>query len=269
MAVALASVDLAFESIGSGPPVLILHGLFGSGGNWRRVARELATTHRVFTVDLRNHGSSPWADSMGYEEMAADVQGLIEREHLGPVTVVGHSMGGKVAMALALVQPELVSRLVVVDIAPVHYADRLSSFALAMQAIDTLHIASRDEITQRLSVSVRDPGVVPFLMQNLVVRNEHFDWRLNLGAILPAIPELCDFPEELRRLRYPRAAHVIAGAQSDYVVPADGSTFLPMFRQTHVTVIQAAGHWVHADQPAACITAIRKALRVTAPVAAS
>lgn len=263
------TVDLAFESIGSGPPVLILHGLFGSGGNWRRIARELSSTHRVLTVDLRNHGSSPWADSMGYLDMAADVQCLIEREQLGAVTVVGHSMGGKVAMALALAHAELVSRLVVVDIAPVHYADRLSSFAMAMQAIDTLHIASRDEITQRLSVSVRDPGVVPFLMQNLVVRNEHFDWRLNLGAILPAVSELCTFPRELRGMRYPRPMHVIVGARSDYVVPADGSTFLPMFRQAHVAVIEGAGHWVHADQPAACVTAIRKALRVAGPVAAN
>jgi esterase len=262
------ALDLAFESIGSGPPVLILHGLFGSGGNWRRVARELATTHRVLTVDLRNHGNSPWADSMSYVEMASDVLSLIEREQLGHVAVVGHSMGGKVAMALALAQPETVSRLVVVDIAPVQYADRLSSFAMAMQAIDTLHIASRDEITQRLSVSVRDPGVVPFLMQNLVVRNEHFDWRLNLGAILPAVSELCAFPPELRGMRYPRPTHVIAGARSDYVVPADGSAFLPMFQQTRLTVVADAGHWVHADQPAACVTAIRKALRITASGAA-
>lgn len=262
------ALDLAFESAGSGPPVLILHGLFGASGNWRRVARELASTHRVLAVDLRNHGRSPWADSMGYLEMAEDVQRLIESQRMPPPAVIGHSMGGKVAMALALAQPERVGRLVVVDIAPVHYADRLSAFALAMRAIDTRHIPSREEVSQRLACSVREPGVVPFLMQNLVVRDEHFDWRLNLGVVLPSIPELCGFPQELRGMRYRGPMHVIAGAGSDYVTPAEDSAFQPMFPLVDITVVDAAGHWVHADQPEAFIAAVRKALQVATPVAA-
>lgn len=258
------AVDLAFEALGDGPPVLILHGLFGSGSNWRQVARELASSSRVLAVDLRNHGASPWADTMSYLEMADDVLRLMERENVSAPAVIGHSMGGKVAMALALMYPDQVDRLTVVDIAPVPYADRLSAFAEAMRAIDTLHAASREEVRQRLASLVPDAGVVPFLMQNLVARNAHFDWRLNLGAILGAIPALCGFPQELRSLRFTGPVQVIAGARSDYVAPADAQAFRPMFPQARVEVIDEAGHWVHADRPGAFIAAVRQALQGTA-----
>ena len=257
------ALDLAFESTGDGPPVVILHGLFGSGSNWRRVARELSASYRVLAVDLRNHGASPWADSMSYLQMADDVLRLIERERLSRPAVIGHSMGGKVAMALALMYPEQVGHLTVVDIAPVPYADRLSAFAEAMRAVDTLHAASREEVRHRLAGMVPDAGVVPFLMQNLVARNAHIDWRLNLGAILAAIPTLCGFPRELRSLRYTRPVQVIAGARSYYVTQPDGEAFRPLFPQARVEVIEAAGHWVHADRPAAFIAAVRQALQDT------
>lgn len=258
------ALDLAFESAGDGPPVVILHGLFGSGSNWRSVARELAGSHRVLSVDLRNHGASPWADSMSYLEMADDVLRLIEREDLSRPAVIGHSMGGKVAMALALMYPQQVGKLTVVDIAPVPYADRLSAFAEAMRAIDTLHAASREEVRLRLAGTVPDAGVVQFLMQNLVARNAHFDWRLNLGAILAAMPALCGFPPELRGLRFTRPVQVIAGARSDYVTTADDDAFRPMFPAARIEVIEAAGHWVHADRPGAFIAAVRQALQGTA-----
>jgi pimeloyl-ACP methyl ester carboxylesterase len=251
------ALNLAFESMGDGPPLVILHGLFGSGGNWRRVARALACSHRVLSVDLRNHGASPWVDSMSYLEMADDVLRLIEREGLSRPEVIGHSMGGKVAMALALMYPQQVGRLTVVDIAPVTYADRLSVFAEAMRAIGTLGVASREEARQRLAERVPDAEVVPFLMQNLVARNAHFDWRLNLAAILAAIPALCAFPSELRTLRFTRPVQVIAGGRSDYVTQADGAAFRPMFPQARVEVIEEAGHWVHADRPEAFVAAVQ------------
>ena len=257
------ALDLAFDSMGDGPPVVILHGLFGSGSNWRTVARDLAGSHRVLCVDLRNHGASPWADSMDYLEMADDVLRLIEREQLSRPAVIGHSMGGKVAMALALMYPQQIGHLTVVDIAPVPYADRLSVFAEAMRAIDTLHAATRDEVRERLTGLVPDAGVVPFLMQNLVARNAHLDWRLNLGAILPAIPALCGFPTALRSLRFMRPVQVIAGARSDYVTHPDGQAFRPMFPKARVEVIDA-GHWVHADRPGEFVAAVRQALQRTA-----
>ena len=176
----------------------------------------------MLTVDLRNHGASPWADTMGYFEMADDVQRLIEREGLRQPAVMGHSMGGKVAMALALLHPQCVGRLIVVDIAPVAYADRLSPFAEAMRSIDMLAAASRSEVQRRLAETVPDAGVVPFLMQNLVMRNAHLDWRINLAGIAASIGALSDFPLELRSLRFGGPLHVIAGGRSDYVAHRDG-----------------------------------------------
>jgi len=258
------ALNLICEAVGSGPPLLVLHGLFGSSGNWRGIARELAATHSVYSVDLRNHGASPWADSMDYLEMADDVLQLIERLGLDRPTVMGHSMGGKTAMALALRHSGRVGRLIVVDIAPVPYADTLTPFAEAMRSADVLAAASRAEVQRRLQQIVPDRGVVPFLMQNLVTRNDHFDWRLNLLGISAATPQLCAFPSALLGSRFTGPVTVIAGENSDYVAQRDGASFRPMFAQVEVEVIEDAGHWVHADQPAAFLASVRRVLQVDA-----
>jgi pimeloyl-ACP methyl ester carboxylesterase len=259
-------LDLAFEAVGEGPPLLILHGLFGSSTNWRSIARRLSTSHRVFSVDLRNHGASPWAESMDYVVMAGDVARLIERQGLERPSLIGHSMGGKVAMALALLQPQRVGRLIVVDIAPVQYADRLSAFAEAMRTVDATQAASREEVRQRLAGKLPDAaGVVPFLMQNLVVRNAHFDWRINLPVISASMPALSGFPPALQELRFERRLQVIAGGRSDYVQRREGAEFAPMFPHTQVEFIESAGHWVHADQPEAFLAAAQRALHDATP----
>ena len=129
-------LQLAFEDLGDGPPVVVLHGLFGSSRNWRGMARALSAEHRVISVDLRNHGRSPWISSMTYAEMAADVRALIRGEGLDRPVVIGHSMGGKTAMTLALESPESVGQLIVVDIAPVSYADRLTPYVEAMLSLN-------------------------------------------------------------------------------------------------------------------------------------
>ena len=255
------ALDLAFEAVGDGPPLLILHGLFGSGSNWRRIARELAGSHRVISVDLRNHGASPWADSMNYLQMAGDVRMLIGHLGLSQPSVLGHSMGGKVAMALALMYPHHVDRLVVVDIAPVAYADRLSAIAEAMRMVDASHAASREEVRQRLAEVLPDAALVAFLMQNLVVRNAHFDWRVNLPAIAASMPQLAGFPPSLRRQAFEGPMHVIAGGRSDYVTRRDGAEFRAMFPAAQVELIERAGHWVHADEPEAFVAAARRALQ--------
>lgn len=254
------ALDLAYTSTGSGPPLLILHGLFGSGGNWRSVARQLSDTHRVLCVDLRNHGTSPWADSMPYAEMAGDVLRVIERENLREPVVMGHSMGGKTAMALALLHPKVASRLILIDIAPVAYADRLSPFVEAMRGIDMLAAGSRSEIQQRLATSVPEPSVVPFLMQNLVSRNSHFDWRINLAGIGASLHQLSDFPSDLRGFQFKGPVQVIAGGRSDYVEHPDGRDYQPMFPKIRIDMIDSAGHWVHADEPQRFLALVRKAL---------
>ncbi|MGH6942978.1 MAG: alpha/beta fold hydrolase, partial [Geminicoccaceae bacterium] len=131
------SVELAHVDFGeAGPPIVILHGLLGSARNWSTIAKRLAPAHRVIAVDLRNHGASPWADEVGYEAMADDVRALLARLGLDAPAVVGHSMGGKVAMRLALAHPERVGRLVVVDIAPVAYRRSFGPYVEAMRALD-------------------------------------------------------------------------------------------------------------------------------------
>ena len=254
------ALNLICETVGSGPPLVLLHGLFGSSSNWRGIARHLASTHTVHSVDLRNHGASPWADSMDYAAMADDVLQVMDRLGLERPAVLGHSMGGKTAMALALRHPQRVDRLIVVDIAPVSYADTLTPFAEAMRGANVVAAATRAEVQARLLPAVPDPAVVPFLMQNLVVKNDHFDWRLNLMGISASMAQLCGFPSELLGARFAGRVAVIAGERSDYVTETDGVEFRPMFPRIAVEVIEDAGHWVHADQTEAFLACVRRAL---------
>jgi esterase len=260
------TLDLAFDEFGSGgPPVLILHGLYGSGTNWRSPARRLAASAHVFTVDLRNHGRSPWADTMGYADMAADVARLIDAQGLQRPAIMGHSMGGKVAMTLALTQPQKLGRLVVVDIAPVSYPDRMSAYAHAMQQVDLAHAVTRSAIRNALLGPVGDDGVTAFLMQNLVDHDGRFDWRVNLAAILHEMPVITGFPDELAALRFDGPCSAIAGAQSSYITPPQPGVFAPMFPGMQVQVIEDAGHWVHADQPEAFFRSAAGALGLPVP----
>ncbi len=259
------TLDLAFDTFGSeGPPLVILHGLYGSATNWRSLARRLAASAQVFSVDLRNHGRSPWADTMAYADMAADVARLIDAQGLDSPALMGHSMGGKVAMALALTQPHKLGRLLVVDIAPVSYPDRMSAYARAMQQVDLAHAATRSAIRSTLVGPVGDEGVTAFLMQNLVDRDGRFDWRVNLATILREMPAITGFPAELQALRFDGPCSAIAGARSSYIDPPQASVFAPMFPRMQVQVIEGAGHWVHADQPEAFFSAALAALGLPA-----
>jgi esterase len=249
------TLDLAYESIGDGPPLLILHGLLGSASNWRGIAQVLAGTHRVISVDLRNHGESPWADSMSYPEMADDVLRLIEQEGLERPAIMGHSMGGKTAMALALLHPERVGPLIVVDIAPVSYADHLLLFTDAMRGAGMLGAFGHADAWERMT------RLVPILMQHPALGNALVDWRTNLPGIATAIQCLSAFPAELREMRCSQPVHVIAGGCSGYVARLDGAEFRPMFEQVEVEVIGAAGHWVHAELPQRFLDSVAVALR--------
>jgi esterase len=247
-------MELAFETIGNGPAVIMLHGLFASAASWRGVARALSDSRRVFSVDLRNHGRSPRAVDMSYTAMADDVLRLIEREQLDRPALVGHSMGGKVAMALALTTPRAVGPVVAIDIAPVAYADRWSAQLQAMR--DMLGRASMPHVPDDDRF---DDGMGP-LLPRLATRNAYIDWRSNLPAIGLSIHELCAFPRQLRYLSTDAPLHAIVGARSDHVSPATADAFAPMFPRASVEVIADAGHWVHADQPAALMRSLRRAL---------
>jgi esterase len=254
------TIALASETVGSGPPLIVLHGLFGSRRNWRSVAVALAKTHTVYCLDLRNHGESGWASTMSYEEMADDVLAFIEHEKLKGCTLLGHSMGGKVAMALALINAQAVQRLIVVDIAPISYPDRFSSFASVMQSINTKMIQSRPEVQRLMNSAIADPGIVGFLMQNLVPFGEHYDWRLNLAAISAAMPSLGGFPAQLSSQVFCGPTSLIYGTTSNYVSENDFALMKAYFPSCEFFAVAGAGHWVHAEKPQAFLQALNQSL---------
>ena len=240
------SIELAFEAVGSGSPVVILHGLFGAGRNWLRIAQALGATHRVYLPDARNHGASPRGQTMSYSEMALDVLGLIEREQLDRPLVIGHSMGGKTAMTLALEHPQAISGVAVIDIAPEHYGDQFSPYMTTMRGL------GRNK-------------PIDFAMRHLWRHDERFDWRLNLLAVAMCMRDLCGFQQRLMHRRYEGPALFLAGTESDYVRPESHPGIARMFPRAQLERIADAGHWVHADQPDALLRALRSWLCAALP----
>jgi esterase len=243
------ALTLAYKEFGVGSPIVILHGLFGSGRNWQAIAKRLAENYHVYTLDLRNHGASPWADTMSYHDMAEDVAAFIETHALAPTTVLGHSMGGKVAMVLALSQPALLRRVVVADIAPVTYAHSFLPYVQAMQDLDLAGIARRGEADAALRERVSDATTRMLLLQNLVLHDRRFDWRINLPALAGAAGELLGFPE-FNGARYEGRALFVHGERSAYVAPAYHAVIRQLFPRAEIVAIADAGHWLHVDQPA-------------------
>ena len=250
------SLDLAFSEVGEGPPLVILHGLFGSSRNWASHARQLGKSHRVFTLDLRNHGDSPWAETMSYREMADDVASFLKRHGLEGATVMGHSMGGKTAMLLALEQGDLVGRLIVVDIAPVPYSHTHLPYIEAMQAVDLSTVGRRGEVDRLLENAVPEPGLRGFLLHNLASEAGRLRWRINLDALGANMDDLIGYPDDLEGLSYAGPTLFLAGAASDYVPAAQHSRIRGLFPAAEIDAVADAGHWVHAEQPQAFLARI-------------
>ena len=198
---------------------------------------------------------------MSYADMALDVLAFIEREQLQRPVVIGHSMGGKTAMTLALEHPQAIAGVAVIDIAPERYADEFSPYVTAMRGLDVAAAASRKEIRQALAHSLGGDAPVDFLMQNLRRHDERFDWLLNLMTVAMCMQDLCAFPERLLRRRYQGPALFIAGADSDYVRPKSHVGIECLFPRARLEHIADAGHWVHADQPEALLRALHGWLR--------
>jgi esterase len=236
-------------------PVLILHGLLGSARNWGGVVKSLGETRRVLALDLPNHGSSPWTEIMDYPFMAREVAAVIE--HLGGrAAVVGHSMGGKAAMTLALTRPELVERLVVVDIAPVSYTHTFAPYIKAMRGVALAGISSRGEVEAALASAIPDKGVRAFLMQNLEGGTGGYRWRPNLPVLGAHMDDILAFPHFPDGTSYDGPTLFVAGETSDYIRPAHEDVITQLFPRAESVEIPGAGHWVHADNQAAFMTAI-------------
>jgi pimeloyl-ACP methyl ester carboxylesterase len=244
-------VKLAAQGYGEGgdrPPLLIAHGLFGSARNWGVIARRLVEGRRVVAVDMRNHGESPWSATHDYKAMAGDLAEAID----GQWDVLGHSMGGKAAMVLALTAPEKVARLVVADIAPVAYGHTQAHLVEAMEGLDVSRIGSRGEADAALAAAVDDPGVRAFLLQSLDLRERR--WRLNLEALAAEMPKILSFPEVSGRFEGP--ALFLSGATSSYVLPEHRPRIKAPFPAARFAKIPGAGHWLHAEKPREFVAAV-------------
>ena len=250
-------VMLSYSEFGvsDAPAILIVHGLYGSGRNWGVIAKRLSDSARVVTVDLRNHGTSPRTDSHSYPEMADDLAEVIAR--IGaPCHVIGHSMGGKAAMALALMQPRLVSRLVVADIAPVAYTHSQLPYIHAMRAVDLSAVSRRSDAEAQLAAQGVEPALCSFFTQSLDIREKR--WLLNLDTLEAEMPKIMGFPDLDGQFDNPTL--FLSGANSDYVLPEYRSGIKALFPNAHFAKLKDAGHWLHAEQPRAFEAAIRSFL---------
>ncbi|WP_421876155.1 alpha/beta fold hydrolase [Pacificispira sp.] len=251
-------LDLAYSEIGDGAPLVVLHGLFGNKRNWGAIAKSLAEEYRVITVDLRNHGESPWDSDMAYPVMAADVAALIEKLVGGPTHVIGHSMGGKTSMVLAFDRPDLVDRLVVADIPPAPRDSGLMAYVRAMQAMDTGAMKRRAEAEAALEPDIPERMIRTFLVQNLTpAEGGGLGWKLNLEAIRDQMPVIEGFPDIDSDDAFPRPALHLVGAESKYVLPRHHAEIERLFPYGEIEAIPDAGHWLHAEQPALFTEAVR------------
>ena len=240
-------MQLHFKKTGEGKPLIILHGLFGSGDNWQSFARSLAANNfSVYLVDLRNHGHSPPAVEHTYKAMSEDVAEFIKQENLYQPIVLGHSMGGKAAMQLVIDNPNLVSQLIVVDMAPYSYPLHHQKIIAALNSIDLNRLHTRSEVEKTLAEQIEDNSTRQFLLKNLYWKTDHqLAWRFNLSVIEKDIVEVGLATESKTPIEIP--VLFVKGEYSNYIDVAKFESFKITFANAELVVVKNAGHWVHAD----------------------
>jgi esterase len=238
----------------NGRALVILPGLLGSSANWQSIAKRLGQQRIVYTLDLRNHGQSPWSDSMDYATMAEDVAEFIDALDNKTISLLGHSMGGKVAMRLAFDSPWLIDSLIIADIAPVSYEHDFDDLIEAMLKLDLPSISRRSDADAALMSSISSPHIRAFLLHNLNFdsSSKTYTWRPNLEVLLKAMPEITRFSLSDADT-FSKPALFIHGANSNYVTPAGEKIILQRFPGATFEKLDNAGHWLHAEQPQAFI----------------
>ena len=248
-------MKLAYREYGQGQALLILHGLFGQSDNWTTLAKQFSEHgYRVFTIDLRNHGLSPHSEEWNYSIMAEDIHEFIQEHHLREVILLGHSMGGKVALHYELLFPGELSKLIIADIAPRYYPPHHQSVIQALEAVDFNVIHTRKEAEAVLLQHLNDYGTRQFLLKNLYWKdNGHLDWRFNLPVISRKIESVGeDIPFFTSRV----PTLVLSGGLSKYVNEDDLDEFRKRFSDLSTVSIPGAGHWLHAEKPGDFYTAV-------------
>ena len=253
-------MKLNFKTFGEGKPLFILHGLFGSLDNWQTLGKQLAENHKVYLIDLRNHGKSPHSSDFSYQEMAQDVAELIKDEQLDKVSIIGHSMGGKTTMTFAVEFPHYVDKLIIVDIAPKQYAPHHDEIIKALYSLDLTSITSRREADEEMKKIISNDGTRLFLLKNLNREKEGgYSWKMNLAMLTENIEKVIDvteipFPIPLNTL-------FIRGGNSGYILDSDFERIESLFPNSEIATIENAGHWVHAEQPLELLSLISDFLK--------
>ena len=253
-------MKLNYKEIGEGKQVLIIiHGLFGSLDNWLTLAKGFAQTHRVFLIDQRNHGKSPHSESFTYQDMSNDLKEFISEHKLGKPSILGHSMGGKTAMLFASLDPQLVDKLIIVDIGPKYYPPHHKSIIAALTSLDLVNLKSRGEADKKMAELISEFGIRQFLLKNLT-RNEkkEFEWKINLPVIIKNIENVGEGLNS--KLIHNGSTQFIRGDRSDYILDEDVDVIQQQFPNSQLVTIQGAGHWVHAEQPEALYNTIKNFL---------
>jgi len=259
---------LFFRKSGSGPPLVILHGLYGSSDNWLSIARSLADKYTVILPDLRNHGQSPHTADNTYEAMAHDINELTGELIPGRFFLAGHSMGGKVAMKYALNWPEKINAMVIFDVSPFGSGDDKNPFYSghkkildALLSVDLSALRTREEVERSLTVRIESERTRGFLMKNLLRTNDgSFRWKINAEALLANLPAIIDGVAAKDDFSSPVTGfpvHFVRGADSDYLSESDYNSISRLFPAVEFITVEKAGHWIHAERPDAVTHILR------------
>lgn len=253
-------MELNYKSFGEGFPIIILHGLFGTLDNWQTIAKKLAETNLVYIIDQRNHGRSPHKAEFNYSVMAEDLKDFMESQWIYEAHIIGHSMGGKTAMQFALNYPDMVNKLIVVDIAPKNYQGGHQAIFDALFDLDLTKIPNRKEADEQLKEKIGDFGVRQFLLKNLTrSKLGGYEWKMNLPAIYQNYAAILSTIESEDTFTNPTL--FIRGEQSDYVLDKDLKPIHNLFPIAQLETIAEAGHWVHAAQPAILLDLVKTFLK--------
>jgi pimeloyl-ACP methyl ester carboxylesterase len=244
----MLAVDLAFEEFGhsDNAPLIILHGFFASSRNWRQVAEKLALRYHVYVLDMRNHGVSPHHVLMDYPAMSTDLLLFMDVHKLNTVSLLGHSMGGKVAMWFALNYPERLDKLIVVDIAPISYTHCFNNLIQALKELPLHQINNRKEAELWLVEHIPEQSYRQFLLQNLILKEGSYSWRINLDTFYRMAPNIIAFPSVDSIAPYAGSALFLGGENSGYIKLEYINVLFP---NALFNIIANAGHWLHVQQP--------------------
>jgi pimeloyl-ACP methyl ester carboxylesterase len=256
-------MKLYFRKEGTGPPLVVVHGLYGSSDNWLNIGKRLAEKHTVYLIDQRNHGRSPFSDSHTYNDLREDLNEFFIQQNIEKAILLGHSMGGKVAMWFAADYPEKVEKLLIADIAPKDYLLLKDdsqfylhqNILLAMQEIDFMQIKSRNDVDDFMAEKIDDSRIRQFLLKNVAKdhKTKLYKWRVNAEVLYNHLEEIVGgvnknwLDDRIPISSYP--VIFIRGMKSPYILPEDEILIKEIYPDSRIVDIPEAGHWLHAEQP--------------------